>query len=252
MPHLLRTIIADDEPSARQQMRALLADEPGVQLVAECTGGEDALEAIARHDPDLVLLDVQMPRVDGFDVAARIYPAARPLVVFVTGHDAFALRAFEASAIDYLLKPVLPGRLRTALERVRRQLAGTQGPPPVERLMDALGRPGPVRERLALRTGSHYVIVRLSEVAWIEASNNHVVLHTAAEAYRHRASMAEMEAQLDPRVFVRVHRSAIVNVDRVQRVEPWGMGEYLFHLADGGKVASSRRYRDGIREVCGL
>lgn len=256
MTSILRTLIVDDEPLAREWLRRLLGQHEDVQVAAECAGGAEAIEAIERLDPDLVFLDVQMPQVDGFDVAARIYPAETPMIVFATAYDSFALRAFEASAVDYLLKPVDAERLGRALDRVRRlraRAAPEEAPAAgVGRLLEGMSRPGEVRERLALRDGNHFVMVRLADVLWVEADNNYVQMHTAAGTYRYRATMSEMESMLDPDAFVRVHRSAIVNVEAVKLIEPWGLGEYLLVLTSGKKLPSSRRYRSVIRKAFGV
>lgn len=253
---ILRTLIVDDEPLAREWLRELLGQHPDVQVAAECSGGAEAIAAIERLDPDLVFLDVQMPQVDGFDVAAHVYPAESPMIVFATAYDTFALRAFEASAVDYLLKPLDADRLGRALDRVRRRRAREMPDDApgagVERLLEGMSRPGELRERLALRDGAHFVMVRLADVLWVEADNNYVRMHTGQATYRYRATMAEMESVLDPRAFVRVHRSAIVNVEAVRTIEPWGLGEYLLVLGNGKKLPSSRRYRTVIRRAFGV
>jgi two-component system LytT family response regulator len=252
---MIRTLVVDDEALSRERLTTLLAQEPDVEVVGECAGGRDAVERIRELRPDLVFLDVQMPEVDGFQVVAQLDPENAPAVVFATAYDEFALRAFDAAAADYLLKPVGPERLAVALDRVRARLpAGrTHTPldPRVSSLLEGMATAGEHRERFAVRTGGRFVIVRADEIAWVEAADNYVRLHTATETHLFRATMAEMERMLDPRRFLRIHRSAIIAVDQVRAIEPWGLGEHQFVLADGTRLTSSRGYRKAIRSVFG-
>jgi len=251
----LRTLIVDDESLARERLRSLLEMEEDVEIVGEAGGGAEAIELLDESEPDVVFLDIEMPHVDGFDVAAHIHPQPTPAIVFVTAYDSFALRAFEASAVDYLLKPVDAPRLRRALEKVRGRAAwagARQDGGPLEALLESVNRRGAPRDRVAVRTGGSYQIVRLADVVWIEADGKFIVLHTDGGAHRHRATMTEFAGLLDGREFIRIHRSAIVNVGRVTQLEPWGLGEFLFSLSNGKKIPSSRRYRKAIREAFGV
>lgn len=245
----IRTLIVDDEALARERLRVLLADEDEVEVLGECAGGAEAIEQIRLQRPDLVFLDVQMPGVDGFDVIAEVGPEECPAIVFATSYDHFALRAFEANAVDYLLKPVSADRLRTTLRRAAARAAmpaGERFTPSIPSLVEGAAGAG-YRERLSVRVGSRFQILRTEELLWIEAADNYVQLRTAAGEFLYRATMAEMLKVLDPGRFIRIHRSMIINVDAVQFIEPWGMGEYLFTLADGRKAGSTRTYRDPIR-----
>jgi two-component system LytT family response regulator len=248
---MIRTLIVDDEALARERLRSLLSREDEVELVGECAGGAEAVQEIQRLQPDLVFLDIQMPEVDGFDVVAQVGPENCPAIVFATAYDEFALRAFETSAIDYLLKPVSADRLRKTLARANARALG----PPGERfgvsipaLVDVPGRGG-WRDRLSVRVGSRFEIVRTEDLLWVEAADNYVRLHTRKGSYLYRATMSEIGTLLEPARFLRIHRSHIVNVNVVRFIDPWGIGEYQFVLEDGSKLNSSRRYRQAIREV---
>jgi two-component system, LytTR family, response regulator len=250
---ILSALIVDDEALARERLRTLLAAHAEVRLVGECAGGEEAVEAIAAHAPDLVFLDVQMPGCGGFDVVAAVGPERMPAVVFATAYDEFALRAFDADAVDYLLKPIGAERLREALHRVRQRLAAgaPRLPPAFVAALEKLGSAPAYRDRFAVRVGERFNVVRTADIAWIEAADNYVKLHAAGSAHLLRSPLREVEAMLDPRRFLRIHRSIIVNVDRVRALTSWGLGEYLFELADGTRVSSSRRYRGPIRDAFG-
>ncbi len=251
---MIRALVVDDEPLARERVRTLLEAEPDVEVVGECADGDEAVESIRSLAPDLVFLDVQMPGIDGLEVIRRIGAERMPAVVFATAYDEFALQAFEANALDYLLKPYETERFQDALERARRRLAAERGPrldPRLLALLDGIERPAEFRERFVVRIGNRFQLVKTGEIDWVEAEDNYVRLHVGKASHLLRETMAEMERQLDPRRFVRIHRSAIVNVDRIQTIESWGAGEFLFVLADGTKLTSTRRYRDRLRDVLG-
>ena len=249
----IRTLIVDDEPLARERLRTLLEREEDVEVVGECGDGEEAVGAIQRLAPDLVFLDVQMPAVDGFEVVRRV-GAEMPCVVFATAYDEFALRAFEANALDYLLKPFEGERFRLTLERARTRLAERGGAGLDARVLAMLQGLQPAaeyRDRFVVRTGSRFRVIRAGDVDWVEAADNYVRLHVGKEALLLRETMSELDRVLDPRRFVRIHRSTILNVDRIHTIESWGAGEFLFVLSDGTKLASSRGYRDRLRSVLG-
>jgi two-component system LytT family response regulator len=249
----IRTLIADDEPLARERLRTLLARHGDVEIIGECANGADAIDAITELHPDLVLLDVEMPRVDGFAVLEAIDPHALPAVVFVSAHDQYAVRAFEAHALDYILKPFDEARVDRALRRVRGQLAHAPGSPRHvdPRLLSLLEELRDRRrsDRLVVKTGGRVVFLRTEDIDWVEASGNYVRLHVGADAHLLRESMKNMERRLDPSTFVRIHRSAIVNVDRIRELEPWFHGEYIVILRDGTRLTSSRVFSDRLNAL---
>ena len=252
----VRVVLADDEPLARERLRTLLAREDDVTLLAECEHGQAALEAVARERPDLLLLDVQMPGMTGFEVAAALagHPE-RPLIVFVTAFDEYALAAFQAHAMDYLVKPVGIDRFREAMARVRTQLRGRSREEIDERMAAMLERLLPdtrYPERFTVRRGQGFVLVRTHDIRWVEAADNYVRLHLPDGRHEMlRASMASMEQKLDPARFLRIHRGVIVNVDHVRALEPAGDGEHFIVLSDGTRLGSSRTYGARIRELLG-
>jgi two-component system LytT family response regulator len=225
----LRTLIVDDEPLARRRLARLLKDEPDVRVVGECGDGASALAALARLEPDLVLLDVRLPDMDGLAVADALPPARRPAVVFVTAYDRFAVAAFERDAVDYLVKPVDGRRLRSAVARVR----GRRGP----------GRPA---ERLLVTARGRGVFVRTADIEWIEAAGNAVRLHVRAAVHRVRGPLTRLLERLDGDRFRRVGRSSVVNLDHVREIQPWFHGDGIVVLASGRRVRLSRRYRQEL------
>jgi two-component system LytT family response regulator len=253
---MIRVLIADDDPLARRKMRDLLQAEPDLEVAGEAADGEEAVEAILNEEPDLVLLDVQMPRMDGFEVIRAVGVSRMPPVVFATGHDDFALRAFDAGAVDYLLKPYDRDRLHAALARARRVVGRGDGggrDALEARLRSLLAGTLPAApehlERLLVKSGGQFVMVRMPEVDWIESAANYVSLHVGARSHLHRQTMAGMEQQLDPRQFMRIRSSAIINLDRIASVQPWSRTEYQFTLTTGAKLVSSRRYRDRLAAI---
>lgn len=271
---VLRVLIVDDDPTARARARDVLGRRPDVVVVGECADGETAVALIGAARPDAVLLDVQMPGLDGFGVVARVGVAGMPPVVFTSAYSEFAVRAFEAYALDYVLKPFDDARLLQALERVRREvavrhaaaiagraqgasssadvLAGTVAADPrLQALLDLLARPARPRypDALAIRAGPHYAVVRVVDVDWIEADGNYAQVYVQRRPRVVSKSLAVLEREvLDPDRFVRVHRSTIVNVSRVHTVEPGLHGDVDLVLHDGTRVACSRRYRDRLEE----
>ena len=239
-----RVAIVDDEPLARVALRLLLGEDPEVAVVGDCMG-VDAPALIERERVELLFLDVQMPEVDGFEVLAALAPAALPATVFVTAHDAYAVRAFEVHAIDYLLKPFDDARFHTALARAKERLAsrGSTALDPLRALLDERARtPGGV-ERFLVRERGRIVVVRTQDVDWIESADYYATLHVGDQAHLVRQTMADLEARLDPRQFVRVHRQTIVNVDRVREVHPLFRGDCTLVLSDGTRVKLSRTRR---------
>ncbi len=243
----LTVVVADDEPLGRQRLVRLLEREPDAQVVAVCADGATALAAVRRHNPDLLFLDVQMPSLDGFSLLRQTDGKGRPAVVFVTAHDQYALQAFEANALDYLLKPFDEERFHKAYERARERLAG----PPARDTGAGNGDEGAHPDRLAVKRDGTVYFVKTADVDWVEAASNYVRLHTGRETHLLRESMTGIGARLDPRRFLRIHRTAIVNVDRIRELQPWFSGEYIVILQDGTKLKVSRGYREVITRWLG-
>jgi two-component system, LytTR family, response regulator len=263
---LIRTLVVDDEPLARAGVRALLGEDPEVEVVAECANGRQAVDAIHAHAPDLVLLDVQMPQVDGFAVVRQIGAARMPVVVFVTAFDQYALKAFEARALDYLLKPFTDERFRDvvarAKEHVRQRRVGALGaqlaallaghaPPPASSAARPTAAPAEPPPRFLVRLGSRTTFVRVEDVDWVEASDYYAQLHVGGATHLVRETMQEIERRLDPRRFVRVHRSAIVNVERVREIRSGAGGRQEVVLRDGTRIPVSRGRREHVERACG-
>jgi two-component system LytT family response regulator len=247
---VIRTLLADDEPLARERLRSLLQSAPDIELVAECVDGADAVAGIEKHAPDLLLLDIQMPELDGFEVLQAI-ATPPPAIIFVTAYDAFALRAFEVAAVDYVLKPIEPVRFERSLERARAKLGGAR--PGVDDAVAALlahverERRGP--ERFVVRMGSRVSFVRADDVEWIEATGNYARLCAHGKTYLVRETMKSVEARLDPARFIRIHRSVIVHVDRIASMEPHLHGEWEVKMRDGTRFTSSRTHSDRLRAL---
>ncbi len=251
----LRALIVDDEPLGRERIRQLLAAEDDVEVVAECGHGGEAVEAIEGLGPDLVFLDVQMPELDGFGVVEAVGVERMPAVVFVTAYEEFALRAFEACALDYLLKPFDRARFRQALERARTQVGLRRDGEMRQRLSSLLEELKPRRkhlERLVVRSGGRIRFVRVEDVDWFEAEGNYVRVHAGERSHLVRHTMAALEAELDPERFLRIHRSSIVHLDRIDHIEPLFQGEYAVVLRGGHKLTSSRGYRDRLHAALDL
>jgi two-component system, LytTR family, response regulator len=238
----LRVVLADDEPLVRRGLARHLAPLPDVQLLAECADGDEAVRVVRATRPDLLLLDVQMPGLDGFGVLERLGEARPPAVIFVTAHDAFAVRAFEVHAVDYLLKPFDRERFLTALSRARARLAR---PPDdtYERLLAEVRPP----ERLVVRDGASTHLVPVGEVDWVEAADNYVALHTAdGRELLLRETLKALELRLEPHGFTRVHRSALVNLARVRGLRALPTGDCTLELEGGRTLTLSRTFREGV------
>jgi two-component system LytT family response regulator len=246
----IRTLIVDDEELARDRMQSLLEEQPDVEIVGICADGVSALETIERTQPDLVFLDVQMPGMDGFEVVENLEPSKLPAIVFVTAHDGHAIRAFEIHALDFLLKPFDQTRFEKALERARSKVAASKTTAVIDSrlvsLLEELREERKYSERLIVKSGGRVFFVRTEEIDWVEASGNYVKIHTKADAHLLRESMKNMEARLDPKTFVRIHRSAIVNIDRIKELEPWFHGEYIVIMRDGTRLTASRVFSDRL------
>ena len=238
-PTKIRTLIVDDEPLARNNLAVLLQLDPQIEIVHECGSGVEALAEIRSAKPDLVFLDVQMPECDGFDVLELLGKDLPPAVIFVTAYDQYALRAFEAGALDYLLKPFDNTRFGRALGRAK------------ERITHGVSLPRTV-ERLAIKSVGQVSFVRVSEIDWIEAADYYACLHVGPRTHLLRRSMSELEQELDPTVFCRIHRSTIVNLDRVQDLMLSEGGEYEVLLESGTRLRLSRRYRKPLQSRLGV
>jgi two-component system LytT family response regulator len=243
----VRVIIVDDEPLARQRVRSLLAEDAEIAVLAECGDGAAAVEAIERERPDLVFLDVQMPRLTGFEVLEAIEAEVLPAVIFTTAHDQHAIRAFEVSAVDYLLKPFKPARFQQALQRARAQLAARARPgtaPELASLLAAVrGGPGAV-QRILVKSPDRILFVRPQEIDHIEAAGNYLILHVGKERHMIRDTMSAMEARLTEAGFMRLSRSCIVNLARIRELQPLAAGEYCVLLQSGARLNMTCRLQD--------
>ena len=250
---MYRAVIVDDEPLARERIRTLLAAEPDFRVVAECGDGETAVAAIEETQPDVVFLDVQMPEMDGFEVLDALGERVGAVLVFVTAYDQYAVRAFDASALDYLLKPFDRARFERTVARVRERLdehdRDVPGRADLRALLARLAAQRQRPARFVVRAGNRLTFVRPEQIDRVESAGNYVRLFCGGASHLYRATLAELEQRLDSEVFVRVHRSAIVNLERVARVEPFFHGEYVLTLADGTRVTCSRTYSARLREL---
>ncbi|MBV8859110.1 MAG: response regulator transcription factor [Acidobacteria bacterium] len=260
----IRTLIVDDEPLARRTIRNLLADDPEVEIIGECAGGAEAVESIRRRPPDLLFLDIQMPGMDGFDVLSAVELEHISAVIFVTAYDAYALKAFEVHALDYLLKPFTDERFREALARAKSHVELREARGLAESLRAFLrGRAAPEEEtataaapkkggyltRFMVKVGGRVIFINPSDVDWIEADNYYIKLHVSGRAHLLRLSMKELEERLDPKTFWRTHRSAIINLDRVKELHQHPSGEYVVVLRDGTELKLSRARRERLQEL---
>ena len=241
----IRAIVVDDEEPARELLRAFLRAWPDVEVVAEASDGDAAVDAIRHQRPDLVFLDVQMPSMNGFDVVAALDPDELPLIVFVTAYDQYALRAFEVSACDYLLKPFDRDRLAATMRRIfaRRESLGEE----VRRLVGHLRQSTP--QQIIVKSDGRHVFIDLDEIEWIEAMSKDLRLHLGGRTLVVREAMNSIERRLDPSRFLRVHRSAIVNRSRIREMQPWFKGDYVLILRSGARVVSGRTYRGAVHAL---
>ena len=255
---VIRTVIADDEHLARRKLRVLLDSEPGVQVVAECQDGQQTVNATQTHRPDLLLIDIRMPDMDGFQVLKQIAPDEMPVVVFTTAYDQFAIRAFEAHALDYLLKPFDGERLHHAVERARGELLKFHNRDLTGRILDLLAKnmepkmeSKQVDDRMVIRAGGKVVFLDVKEIDWIEAAANYVKLNVGKDSYLLREGIGSLSERLDPDRFVRIHRSVIVNVRKIKELQPCESGEYIAVLRNGKELSCSRGYRTQLQRLIG-
>jgi len=243
----MRAIIADDEPLARERVRSLLSDEPDVEVIAECANGSQTLKATQEQRPDLLFLDVQMPRLNGFEVLEALEPGRIPVVIFTTAHDEHAIRAFEANALDYLLKPFTEARFKKSLERAREQLQ--RGPrrlpePQLAALLNHLHTATPGGGRILIKSPDRILFLKPEEIDHVEAAGNYVVLHAGKERHVVRETTAAMETRLAPAGFMRINRSIIVNLARIREVQPLGPGQYSVLLKTGARFDMTCRLNE--------
>lgn len=242
----IRTVVADDEPLARERMKRLIADDPDLDVVQECRNGKEVLQTLLAHEVDLLLLDIEMPGLTGFDVVKQIGAHRLPMIVFVTAHESYAIKAFEIHAVDYLLKPIEPGRFQDTIKRVKERtnmkaaLTTQEKFASVLSALECLAVPEPAYStRFVVRSGSKDVFVNAADLAWIEAADYYVCLHVADKKHLLRESIKKLETQLDPAKFIRIHRSAIVNIDCVREIHREGRSEGWVLLSSGTRVRMS-------------
>ena len=256
----IRTVIVDDEPAARRGVRLILERDGGVDIVGEASGGAEAAELIAREKPELAFLDVQMPGCDGFQALVRAGIANAPAVIFVTAYDEHALRAFEVNAVDYLLKPYDDARFAAALQRAKDEVRRRQADTVNTRLHQLLNYlqsvPAPAAaptenasDRILLKSSGEIFFLKAEEIDWIEAEGDYMKFHVSGRTHLMRETMARLEARLDPKRFIRIHRSTIVNIDRLRKLSPSFAGEYAVILHDGTKLKLSRGYHERIASL---
>jgi two-component system LytT family response regulator len=261
----LTTIVVDDESLARRGLKLRLAELEGVEVLAECRNGREAIEAIREFEPDLVFLDIQMPGLDGFDVVRELQADHMPLIVFVTAFDQYAISAFDVHAVDYVLKPVEEARLEEAVSRARNRLAGTVKGDQKQRLLEViveltgksesaieemLQADGPgYPDKLTIKDGPEVVLVPTQDIEWVDAAGDYMCIHAGGETHVMRSTMKDLEAQLDPTRFQRIHRSTLVNLERVVKLSSHINGEYFLTLDCGACLKMSRTYRDSVAHL---
>jgi len=250
----IRVLLSDDEALARERLRGLLEDEPDLEIVAECGDGKSAIALIKREKPDLVFLDIQMPEVDGFGAVSALRDQPMPLTIFVTAYDRYAMKAFEVHALDYLLKPVAKDRLSEALEHARKQLQQPSEATFQRRVLNLLAeldsRPS-APQRIVIKADGEIVCLRPAEIDWAESAGNYVCLHVGAATHILRETITSLEGRLGQHQFLRVHRSTLVNVDRIKTLRPSLYGDYSILLRDGTKLTLSRGFRENVLKRLG-
>jgi two-component system LytT family response regulator len=251
---IMRVLVVDDEPLARKRIKRMLAADEEVEIVGDCANGHEAVAMIRDREPDLVFLDIQMPELDGFGVLERIAPQRLPLIIFVTAYDQYALKAFEFYALDYLLKPFDRRRFEKAMQRARERLSKEKGEELNQRtlaLLEEIKSRSHHLGRLVIKAGGRVFFVKTEEIDWIEAEGKYVRLHVGRESHLLREAIGSLEAQLDPEKFLRIHRSTIVNIDRIRELQPWFHNEYRVILRDGTELMLSRGCRKKLGDMLG-
>ena len=246
----LRTVIADDERPARRRLAELIEREPDLTVVAEARNGTEAIAAVEKHQPDLLFLDIQMPERDGFGVLRELGPERTPVTIFVTAYDHYAVRAFEARAFDYLLKPYSDERFESALAHARAYLTKSAKPEFQAKLSEMLGSSAPL-ERIVLKSAGRVTFLEVGSIEWIEAAGVYVNLHADGKEHLYRSTIGQLQERLDPKRFVRIHRSASINTERIEKMRPLGHGEYAVIMQSGKELKLSRNYRRELEEWLG-
>jgi len=253
MQKKIRAVLVDDESLARRLLRHMLRDDPDVEVIAECANGRDAVAIIQKERPDLVFLDVQMPEMDGFSVLDQLADEYLPKIVFTTAYEQYAVRAFENHAIDYLLKPFDHIRFADMLKHAKGQLLDPEATDQRQLgvLIDSLRNRAEHLERLVIKSNGRLNLVRVEDINWLEANDKYVQLHFGKVTRLVRQTLNSMESQLDPKRFSRIHRSVIVNIDRIREIQPLFNGEYVVVLDDGTELSVSRHYKDNLFNILG-
>ncbi len=244
----MRIIIADDEPPARERIRSLLANETGAEIIGECGNGEETFRMVSELQPDLLFLDIQMPAMDGFEVLRTLDKTRLPLIIFVTAYNEHAIKAFEVHALDYLLKPFSQKRFKDSLQRARNTLETSKSHVLPEDLLKIIQKAQEQRtclNRIPVRNGERLYFVKTSQIDYLEAAGNYVVLHTGKETHIVRETLTSLETELDPRKFIRISRSALVNVEQIKEIQPLFKGEHVLVLLSGAQLNVTR----GVREI---
>ncbi|MCG8457286.1 MAG: LytTR family DNA-binding domain-containing protein [Holophagales bacterium] len=249
----IRTILIDDEPLAREKLRTFLKDEPDIEILTECRDGKEAVETVDAARPDLIFLDVQMPELDGFEVLDNLEPESMPTVIFTTAYDQYALKAFEVHAVDYLLKPFDRNRFSEALARARKEVERSQLGDVKQQLLALLREVGEKRPqypaRIVVKSSGKVVFLKVEDLDWVDAAGNYVKLHVGGESHLLRETMTGLEKRLDPSQFIRIHRSTIVNIERIKELQQQFHGDYLVVLEAGQRLTLSRSYREKIQQL---
>ena len=250
----VRVLLVDDEPLARAMLREMLSVDPDVEIVGECVNGSEAVEVINATVPDLVFLDVQMPEVGGFEVLEALVQDQIPHVIFVTAYDQYAVRAFEVHALDYLLKPFDRERFDLSWQRAKAQILHERDGGVDQRilaLLEEMKAGSKYLERLVIKAAGRIYFLETNDIDWIEAEGNYVSVHAGKKSHLLRETISSLESQLDPKKFLRIHRSSIVRIDRIRELQPWFHGEFRVVLQNGMQLTLSRNYRDKLQEALG-
>ena len=250
----MNIVIADHEDFAREQLRVMLRSEPGVRILAECIDGREILSVLSTVKPEVLLVDTQIPNLDGFAVGVRFPPRQTPVVIFTTANDHLATWTFETHALDCLRKPFVPERLHEAINRARAELLISGDREAVQRLLElseTAAQRAATNRRLAVRVGGRVLILGFDEIDWVGAAGNYVKVNVAKQSYLYRQSIGKIAERLDPAQFIRIHRSAIVNVDKIRELHPVNNGEYIVVLKNGKGLSCSRGYRSGLQQLIG-
>jgi two-component system, LytTR family, response regulator len=248
----IRTLIVDDEQLARERLLNLVKSDPDMTVIGECSTGNEAIQAIKEHSPDLVFLDVQMPDGNGFDVLESIDLHQMPIVIFVTAYDQYAIKAFDVHALDYLLKPFDQARFESAVVRAKSEVVLRNNTNVNQKLLSLLEHIETNKkhmDRILVKSAGRVFFLRFDEIDWVESAGNYVKLHVGTESHLLRETMSEMERKLGTEKFIRIHRTAIVNMDRIKELQPWFNGEYIVLLTTGDKLTASRGYKRKLSEL---